>query len=151
MPVSALRPTLLVAVEWRVRRADGGTGRRRALDNGAEVKDYRARSCDHGSGGRVCGQLQSHSAAPLISFSTLSSAAPFMPIALCPLLAVQELNVDGLRVFFPFPKIYKEQFDYMLQLKVWQGIVLITGASRIVRSFCCCAPSKRLTQALTGF
>ena len=24
----------------------------------------------------------------------------------------------GLRVFFPFPKIYKEQFDYMVQLKV---------------------------------
>lgn len=28
-----------------------------------------------------------------------------------------QLNVDGLRVFFPFEKIYKEQYEYMCQLK----------------------------------
>ena len=29
-----------------------------------------------------------------------------------------EVDVEGLRVYFPYPRIYKEQYQYMVELKV---------------------------------
>lgn len=32
--------------------------------------------------------------------------------------AGMEVDVEGLRVYFPYPRIYKEQYQYMVELKV---------------------------------
>ena len=33
------------------------------------------------------------------------------------ILVIMRFNLEGLDVFFPYDYVYKEQYDYMLQLK----------------------------------